>query len=727
MLLLSCLHRSQGLNICERDFKFDETDPTSITKNTVPKGPFRHHLRNASDIFQCMQYCCDNPNCNMAFFQLNVNCYLMACNSNEACEPVSNVKKLPNEIEDFLIKVRSFEESQKAAVKKPQYDCDPNSAHSCNENEACQLNESSNAYECQCTMPNFRKINKVCREYLSNRPPCERYINECFDKNEECLTLLSDNTKQGTCQCKLGFTYNNGGCMPVHGQPIPEVQQAKFIDLNSNEMPSTTPSTIAANKTESTTPESTTKKTIKISLSDLIEAEKNTALKEKKPIDDEVNLMSSLVAQQRQINAVAVAGPMQHIYYPENTCVLNGSNSKVMDSDDKIVRYKWLKSELSPAVGDFMQLKGNSSSDSPVAYITKLIEGEYTFILRVWTVKSGEQFLQDTVQVFVHREAPSGDYQFNLLRLNLNTNPRHFTELEKLNLVNKLEVILHQPSIINHPKVRLVNVGVDARARKSGVAVDFYVEDMGRLVDSDDVLRILRRSLLAGSQPRAAYFLKLNTHDLMQLRCANNCSNHGYCDQVTYECVCEELWMPNLYKYLFLVDTDITNGNNCEWNAVYVAVIGFGVFLAVFFVFYVVLICCCCCPRLQCSSDVDQINESCCRKLFRCIFCCCLCFCSRKKTAKSDRGKQSLIKGFRKRKETKYSLLEDLDESTSNKKLGKKSKQEHTYGMHSSDEDYRKKSLLKDDESDEEDILYEKNKYSSTVKKQKSDLNNNCA
>ena len=96
------------------------------------------------------------------------------------------------------------------------------------------------------------------------------------------------------------------------------------------------------------------------------------------------------------------------------------------------------------------------------------------------------------------------------------------------------------------------------------------------------------------------------------------------------------------------------------------AVIGFGAFLAVFFVFYVVLICCCCCPRVQCSSDVDQMNESCCRKLFRCLFCCCLCFCSRK-TTKSDRGKQSLIKGFRKRKETKYSLLEDLDESTPGK------------------------------------------------------------
>lgn len=55
--------------------------------------------------------------------------------------------------------------------------------------------------------------------------------------------------------------------------------------------------------------------------------------------------------------------------------------------------------------------------------------------------------------------------------------------------------------------------------------------------------------------------------------------------------------------------------------------------------------------------------------------------------------------------------------------LGKKSKQEHTYGMHSSDEDYRKKPLI--DESDDEDVLYEKNKYSSTVRKQKSDLNNN--
>lgn len=280
-------------------------------------------------------------------------------------------------------------------------------------------------------------------------------------------------------------------------------------------------------------------------------------------MDDDTNLMSSRLAQERKINAVADAGSLQHIYYPESTCILNGSNSKVMDSEDKIVRYKWLKSELSPALGEFAHINGNSSSDSTIAYVTNLIEGEYTFILRVWTAKSGEQYLQDTVQVFVHREAPSNDYQWNLVRLNLNTNPRHFTELEKYNLVNKLEIILQQPSIINHPKVNLVNIAVDAKARKSSVSVDFYVEDMGRLVDSGDVLRILRRSLIAASQSHATYYLKLNTHDLVQLRCVNNCSNHGYCDRVTYQCVCEELWMPNLYKYFFLVDSDVTNGNNC--------------------------------------------------------------------------------------------------------------------------------------------------------------------
>lgn len=102
---------------------------------------------------------------------------------------------------------------------------------------------------------------------------------------------------------------------------------------------------------------------------------------------------------------------------------------------------------------------------------------------------------------------------------------------------------------------------------------------------------------------------------------------------------------------------------------VYVSVIGFSGVLGMFFVFYVMLICCCCCPRVQCCSDVDQMNESCCRKLFRCLFCCCLCFCSGRKSGKGDRGKHSLIKGFRKKKEARYSLLEDLDETRTNKSL----------------------------------------------------------
>jgi hypothetical protein len=49
-------------------------------------------------------------------------------------------------------------------------------------------------------------------------------------------------------------------------------------------------------------------------------------------------------------HVIANAGPDQYIYYPTKTCILNGSNSHVLD-DNQIIRWQWSKSELSPSIG----------------------------------------------------------------------------------------------------------------------------------------------------------------------------------------------------------------------------------------------------------------------------------------------------------------------------------------------------------------------------------------
>jgi hypothetical protein len=60
---------------------------------------------------------------------------------------------------------------------------------------------------------------------------------------------------------------------------------------------------------------------------------------------------------QSDLVADANGGKDIYVYYPSNICILNGTQSRFLNSNNYIVKWVWTKSELSPAFGVTITLK----------------------------------------------------------------------------------------------------------------------------------------------------------------------------------------------------------------------------------------------------------------------------------------------------------------------------------------------------------------------------------
>jgi len=212
----------------------------------------------------------------------------------------------------------------------------------------------------------------------------------------------------------------------------------------------------------------------------------------------------------------------------------------------------------------------------------------------------------------------------NIIQIEIDTDPRQFSEAFKANFINKLNILLQQSKLKN-PRVILVKTDVSLKLKKSRVILDMLVcenaeeeqkinktslsEDifsfeylvkisqdnhlsrdssqyagtrMRRVLEKTELISLLKRnhkiytfknsfgSYLNTNNDLVTDYLGLKITEIGQLACdlnnksSNfNCSNHGYCDSITHKCVCNKYWMPNLFRFYFQNENDLTNGNNC--------------------------------------------------------------------------------------------------------------------------------------------------------------------
>ncbi|NXA46968.1 K0319 protein, partial [Nothocercus julius] len=278
-------------------------------------------------------------------------------------------------------------------------------------------------------------------------------------------------------------------------------------------------------------------------------------------------LLSVTVKEETNSPPRAHAGGKHVLVLPNNSVTLDGSRSA---DDQGIVSYLWIRDGQSPAAGEVI----HGSDHEAVLQLTNLVEGIYTFHLKVTDAKGDSDIDTATVEV---RPDPK---RSGLVELILQVGVGQLSEQQKDTLVRQLAVLLNV--LDSDIKVQKIQAYSDI-----STAVVFYVQNghPAKVIKASDVSRTLHVQLLK----EKADFLLFKVLRVDTAACLLKCSGHGHCDPITKRCICYQLWMENvIHSYL-------NNGeSNCEWSILYVTVSAFVLLVVTIGLAW---FCICCCKR----------------------------------------------------------------------------------------------------------------------------------
>ncbi|NWI14549.1 K319L protein, partial [Crypturellus soui] len=294
-------------------------------------------------------------------------------------------------------------------------------------------------------------------------------------------------------------------------------------------------------------------------------------------VRDERNLQSQSsvnVIVKEEINKPPVAKIAGNVVItlPTNTAELDGSKS----SDDKgIISYLWTRDEGSPAAGEVL----NNSDHHPVLLLSNLVEGTYTFHLRVTDAKGESDVERTTVEV---KPDPRKN---NLVEIILDVNVSQLTERQKGMFIRQIGVLLGVlDSDITVQKIQPYT--------EQSTKMVFFVKNQPphQIFKGRDVAWTLKNEL----RKQQSDFLIFRALEINTVTCQLNCSEHGRCDSFTKRCVCDPFWMENFIK------VQMGDGeSNCEWSVLYVIIASFVIVVACGIFSWMVI---CCCKRRKGKS-----------------------------------------------------------------------------------------------------------------------------
>ncbi|KAM6219406.1 dyslexia-associated protein KIAA0319-like protein homolog isoform 1-T2 [Rhynchocyon petersi] len=289
-------------------------------------------------------------------------------------------------------------------------------------------------------------------------------------------------------------------------------------------------------------------------------------------VKDERNLQSQSsvnVIVKEEINKPPVAKITGNVVItlPMNTAELDGSKS----SDDKgIVSYLWTRDEGSPAAGEVL----NHSDHHPILFLSNLVEGTYTFHLKVIDAKGESDTDRTTVEV---KPDPRKN---NLVEIILDVNVSQLTERLKGMFIRQIGVLL---GVLDSD---IIVQKIQPYTEQSTKMVFFVQnEPPHQIFKGHKVAAMLKNEL----RKQKADFLIFGALEINTVTCQLNCSDHGHCDSFTKRCVCDPFWMENFIK-VQLRDGD----SNCEWSVLYVIIASFVIVVAMGILSWTVI---CCCKR----------------------------------------------------------------------------------------------------------------------------------
>uniref|UniRef100_A0A8B9PQA3 KIAA0319 like n=1 Tax=Apteryx owenii TaxID=8824 RepID=A0A8B9PQA3_APTOW len=294
-------------------------------------------------------------------------------------------------------------------------------------------------------------------------------------------------------------------------------------------------------------------------------------------VKDERNLQSQSsvnVIVKEEINKPPVAKIAGNVVItlPTNTAELDGSKS----SDDKgIISYLWTRDEGSPAAGEVL----NNSDHHPVLLLSNLVEGTYTFHLRVTDAKGESDVERTTVEV---KPDPRKN---NLVEIILDVNVSQLTERQKGMFIRQIGVLLGVlDSDITVQKIQPYT--------EQSTKMVFFVKNQPphQIFKGREVAWTLKNEL----RKQQSDFLIFRALEINTVTCQLNCSEHGRCDSFTKRCICDPFWMENFIK------VQMGDGeSNCEWSVLYVIIASFVIVVAFGILSWMVI---CCCKRRKGKS-----------------------------------------------------------------------------------------------------------------------------
>ncbi|XP_038655886.1 dyslexia-associated protein KIAA0319-like protein isoform X1 [Scyliorhinus canicula] len=289
-------------------------------------------------------------------------------------------------------------------------------------------------------------------------------------------------------------------------------------------------------------------------------------------VKDERNLESHhsvRIIVREEVNKAPVAKIARNVVItlPSNTAMLDGSKS----SDDKgIVNYLWMRDESSPAAGDVL----NNSDHQPVLFLSNLVEGLYTFCLKVTDAKGENHIDRATLEV---RPDPRKN---DLVEIVLDVSVSQLTERQKGMLLRQIAVLLGVlDSDITVLKIQPYT--------EQSTQIIFCVRNTQaqQVLKGQDVARILKNKF----RKQKSDFLVFRALQVGTVICQLNCSDHGRCDSFNKRCLCDPFWMENFIR------VQLGDGErNCEWSVLYVVIAAFIILVTIGILVWMVL---CFCKR----------------------------------------------------------------------------------------------------------------------------------
>ncbi|XP_029427872.1 dyslexia-associated protein KIAA0319-like protein homolog [Rhinatrema bivittatum] len=294
-------------------------------------------------------------------------------------------------------------------------------------------------------------------------------------------------------------------------------------------------------------------------------------------VKDERNLQSQssvTVIVKEEINKAPVASIAGNVVItlPTNMAELDGSRS----SDDKgIISYAWSRDEGSPAAGEVL----NGSDHHAVLLLSNLVEGMYTFHLKVTDAKGESDVDRATVEV---KPDPK---KKDLVEMVLDVNVSMLTEKQK-------ELFLRQIGVLLGVLDSDIMVQKIQPYTEQSTKMVFYVQNQPphQNLKGYQVAWTLKNELHRQQKD----FLVFRALEINTVTCQLNCSDHGRCNSFTKRCVCDPFWMENLIR-VQLGDGE----HNCEWSVLYVVIASFVILVALGILSWMLA---CCCRRRKGKS-----------------------------------------------------------------------------------------------------------------------------